>query len=361
MSKSINIIKPVHFIKEIEEIQFAKNKKLGATNKPLVAAFYAINQCFLAHYSWQVNDSWQPLYSQLMGKIAGNTNAWAKIKRALCSQEFLECDDKCKHKVKSYCFKLGRRLLDTEWIRDRIDVDLLEEYKPQMEWLGIDYAIANKLIIEYANAKKIDKRVKLAMVTRIKNFKNSFKICKTGRIYTDANLIPSVVRNALLIDGEKTAEIDIVNCQPLLLATLYPDQSDEWRKYKDLAEKGIVYERFAEIAGLDREAAKKEFIPFLFGAKKPTAEKFFANEFPQLLAIIKNLRKNHYKAMAYLLQKRESEIIVGNVCRRFKAVSIHDGVRVKISEVEEVTKYIQELFCEKWNISPRLTVESSAA
>jgi hypothetical protein len=85
-----------------------------------------------------------------------------------------------------------------------------------------------------------------------------------GRAYSDANQFPKRVRYTLLIDGEPTAELNIVNCQPLLLATIYPNHSNEWRRYKLLAGAGQVYEAIGKFADLDRDQARDQFIPFIF-------------------------------------------------------------------------------------------------
>jgi hypothetical protein len=59
------------------------------------------------------------------------------------------------------------------------------------------------------------------------------------------------------------------------------------------------------------------------------------------------------------LQKKESEIIVERVCKEFKAVSIHDGVRVRVEDVDAVKAFITSLFLEMWGLTPKLTVEFS--
>ena len=193
----------------------------------------------------------------------------------------------------------------------------------------------------------------------MRNFSPGYQICNTGRAYSDANQFPKRVRDTLLIDGEPTAEIDIVNCQPLLLATIYQNQSDEWRRYKELAEAGQVYEALATTARLTRSEAKDQFIPFIFGGNRPVAEEFFMQSFPELLIAIQERRQQSRNALAVELQGKESQLIVARVCGRFKAASIHDGVRVKVSEAEAVKEFIQSTVFDMWGLSPKITVEFS--
>ena len=294
-----------------------------------------------------------------MGSIAGNNKQWALVKKTLVEAGYLECDNICKHGIKSFCFRLGPVLQDTEWDHSPDAFWIPEDLRPKMEWLGIDKERAHLIIDEIAVEKSWDSRVTKGWHTRVANFSPHYQICKTGRAYSDANQLPKGVRETLLIDGEPTAEIDIVNCQPMLLATIYPTQSKEWEQYKQLAESGQIYEELGRAANLNRTDAKNEFIPFIFGGNRPIAEEFFRGTFPELLEAIRVRRQTSYKALAYELQNKESEIIVECICNQFKAASIHDGVRVKVSDAETVKAFIESTFQELWGLVPRITIECS--
>jgi hypothetical protein len=363
MTKKIQIMTPKQHSAAIGNLPFKANKLLRDSPKVHQAAKYALYRCFLAKHVYKDDLAdedeigWTPLWSQLMGSIAGNNKQWALAKTALINAGYLECDNKCKRGTKSYCFRLGPVLEDADWDTSPDELTLPEDLRPKMEWLTIDEAQAHLIIDELAAEKNWDSRVTKGWHTRVKNFSPHFKICKTGRAYSDANQLPKRARNTLLIDGEPTAEIDIVNCQPMLLATIYPTQSEEWRCYKELAEKGLVYEELARFANLNRSEAKEVLIPFIFGSPKPIAEKFLMAKFPELLEAIKECRSRHYKALAFDLQRKESGIIVERVCDQFKAASIHDGVRVKVSDAETVKAFIESTFRELWQLSPLLTIE----
>lgn len=352
----IKLITPKEHLKGIGNLRFKKHKVLGKSPKAFNAAMYAIHKCFLARYT-NDDDGWTPLWSQLMGEIAGCNNQWAKVKRILCDAGYLECDNRAIHGKKSYCFRLGSLLIDAAWDHSGNVVTLPDDTRPRMEWLEIDKDKAHLIVDKIAGDRDWDSRVTKGWHTRVANFSASYKICKTGRAYSDANQFPKRVRDTLMIDGVPTVEIDIVNCQPLLLATIYPTRSEEWTRYKDLAENGRVYESLAKFANMSRADAKKEFIPFMFGGSRPIAEQFFRKYFPELLKAILERRKMGRNALACELQNKESGIIVERVCKQFKAASIHDGVRVKVSDAEEVTAFIESTFLEMWEINPKITIE----
>ena len=227
MKKTLKILTPIAHRADIGNLRFKPRKRLRDSPKPLRAAEYALYKCFLAKYVIKDDEDkgWAPLYSQLMGSIAGNNKQWSLVKAALIEAGYLECDNKWKHGTKSLCFRLGPLLADTTWDVSPDEFWMPEDPRPSMDWLTIDKPQAHLIVDEIAVEKSWDSRVTKGWHTRVENFSSHFQICKTGRAYSDANQFPKRVRNTLLIDGEPTAEIDIVNCQPMLLATDLPPKA----------------------------------------------------------------------------------------------------------------------------------------
>ncbi len=353
MKNEYRTLIPTNEIQNIESLPF-KKKTLGRCPRAYDAARYAIHKCYLAKHTGDTE--WAPLWSQLMGEIAGNNSQWALAKDALCIGGYLECDQKCEKGRKSYCFRLGPMLANAEWGYSKNNLLLPEDTRPKWEGLDLDHELAHRLVDSIAGQRDWNPRVTKGWHTRVDQFSPHYEICKTGRAYSDANQFPKELRDALVIDGEATVEIDVVNCQPMLLATLYPEQSSEWMRYKALAEAGEVYEALGRFAGLKRNEAKEQFIPFIFGGKRPVAEEFFKSEFPELLAAISQRRKASYKRLVYELQGKESSVIVERLCKEFRAVSIHDGIRVKQSEASYAKQRLLEVFETEWGLCPQVTV-----
>lgn len=345
---------PTNEIQSIKNLPFKKRKTLGGSARAFDAACYSLHKAFLSQYT--SDTEWAPLWSQLMGQIAGHNRQWALTKNILVGAGYLECDRKCKQGEKSYCFKLGPKLKDTQWdYADKV-LWLPEDTRPKWKGLELNYEFAHQIVDAISVARNWHYRTTKGWHTRVDQFSPHYAICKTGRAYTDANQFPAELRDALLIDGEETLEIDVVNCQPTLLATVYPEQSAEWMRYKTLAEEGVVYEELAKFAGITRKEAKDQFLPFIFGGKRPVAEEFFGAEFPELLEAILGRRDIHRKRLSYELQGKESDLIVEGLCSEFRAVSIHDGVRVKRSDAGRVKGRLIELFKEMWSLTPKVTI-----
>lgn len=357
MSASYRTYIPTNEIKSIESLPF-KKKTLERCPRAYGAARYALHKCYLA--SLTSDTEWAPLWSQLMGSIAGNTGQWTLAKNALCAEGYLECDDKCKKGEKSFCFKLGPMLENAKWNYSDKFLSLPADKRPKWQGLELDQELAHKIVDEIAGPRSWNSEVTKCWHTRVDQFSPHYKICKTGRAFSDANQFPKEMRDALVIDGEKTVEIDVVNCQPVLLATIFPEKSPEWERYRISAESGESYEELGAFAGLARDEAKREFIPYIFGGRKPVAEGFFKEEYPELLGAISQRRKEWYKGLAYDLQRKESSVIVDCLCREFRAVSIHDGIRVKQSDAGGAVGRLLELFEERWGLNPRVTIGGEA-
>lgn len=375
---------PTGVIDEILALPF-KTRTLGKSKGALRAALYAIHCCHLAPYT--TDSVWTPLYSQMMGRIAGGMNVWAKVKNLLCDNEFLECDGKSKHGEKSLSFRLGPKLQDAEWLLRAIAEEERNEKQakarklaatlsksPAIEWkstpcqfpaiidtrpivhgLSIDKTKAHQILDKIAPDRGWSPRMLETWHARIENFRSTYSMGKTGRLYTDGNMLPREVRAALLIDGEETVEIDVKNCQPLLLTAIYSSRSQESARWQALCENGHTYDDFAAGIGMSRKEAKGEhFLPFLFGGKRPLAKQYFRDRFPELLARMGSFPRKGRKSLAYTLQTMESDIMVKHVCGAFRALSVHDAVRVKKCDEAGARAMILDLFHELHGLHPIL-------
>ena len=73
---------------------------------------------------------------------------------------------------------------------------------------------------------------------------------KSGRVFNNLTSLPKVMRRYVLLDGQPCAEIDIRNSQPLFMAGLYQEQSEEARCYAEIVTKGQFYEAIHQASGL---------------------------------------------------------------------------------------------------------------
>lgn len=176
-----------------------------------------------------------------------------------------------------------------------------------------------------------------------------------GRMHTNFTILKSFIRKACLrIGGEPTHEIDIKNSQPLFLAKMIQDSGSRWVKeeelelFKYLTFNGLFYQYAIDAGGLmDRKAAKDMTYKVLFGknASNSKADKTFSALFPTIHNYIKLYKKEKgdYKAMAYELQRAESDLIFNKIVKRImenlpdaRMVTVHDSIIVQHGMKDEI-------------------------
>jgi hypothetical protein len=166
-----------------------------------------------------------------------------------------------------------------------------------------------------------------------------------GRLHTNYTILKSFIRkNCLLIDGEETCEIDIMNSQPLFLAKLLSESKSSWvkedelRLFTELTVSGNYYQYIMkELKESDKKVIKELTYKVLFGRnmKNSKADKVFVSLFPTIHNFIKLYKKEKgdYRVLAYDLQKAESNLIfntiikkVMNIYPEIKIITVHDSI-----------------------------------
>jgi hypothetical protein len=168
--------------------------------------------------------------------------------------------------------------------------------------------------------------------------------------------LKSDIRNQhLLIDGEKTTEIDIVNSQPIFLSILLTQNieeidREEYNNFKNLVLDGELYQYISNNYGdVDKKQTKKIIYTVLFGTNhlNKKENKLFKKLFPSIFNFIKKYKKNEgtYKALAYKLQRSESRFVFSDICREIinthpdvPFFTVHDSIVVKQSDYYRVKK-----------------------
>jgi len=186
---------------------------------------------------------------------------------------------------------------------------------------------------------------------------------KTGRVFHNVCNLHKRVRPFLRYKGMPLVEVDISNCQPLLLYSLYPDKgADEARRYLELVESGKFYEVLQVLCDApDREKFKKQFYSYLFSPNywQTKAGEVFKNHFPELAAVIYEMKKDEYNALALALQQLEADLVITAVVpilaqKGIPIVTIHDSIATLPECVEEVKKVIQTECFRLYGIAPSI-------
>ena len=243
---------------------------------------------------------------------------------------------------------------------ERVEKAHWDAIQAQLDKVSLDRVEARRL---YQRAKIENKWNPLKILVHdimIDEFTNDLKaVARTGRIYTASNRMASELRDALMICGMRTAEVDIVSSQPTLLATLYPEDSTERIEYLKLVDSRRIYETIAKALGETRNDTKTLVYRYIFGGRSARVAEWFQLNFPELATLIEDVPD---KQLAGDLQVMESDVIVHDLMlnSRIDCVSIHDGLRCAVEDAEECKRLIIESFERRYGITPKVTIDYPA-
>jgi hypothetical protein len=128
----------------------------------------------------------------------------------------------------------------------------------------------------------------------------------------------------LRLGGQKFVEVDVANCQPLLLASLY-DGEPEFIRYKTAVEMAKFYDLINEDRETpldDRDMLKESVLTAIFDRIRKRQSKTaqaFAAQFPVLYQKILDAKKEQYNKLALRMQKMEADVMINDVVARIAA------------------------------------------
>ncbi len=179
-----------------------------------------------------------------------------------------------------------------------------------------------------------------------------FKLSDEGRFYNSTTNLSYTALPFIQLKRRSVKEIDVKNCQPLLLCALIKNEL-----YKKDVESGIFYDRVAEKINKTREEFKVLSYKYIFfGSKNLKSGAIYdaMNElYPGFIQEMNELRNK--MSVAKELQKVESNIFVNKISNYdFKMILRHDAVFV----FEEDFDLVKELVIEEFKkIGLRATIK----
>lgn len=196
---------------------------------------------------------------------------------------------------------------------------------------------------------------------------------KSGRIYHNASSLPTDCRSMLLVDGQPAAETDITNCQPFLLAALYPGHSPERTRFMDLCVAGRFYEHLNglfDVPYSDRAALKvATYQNIMYGrlwhCDQPLF-KAFAAEWPILGGIIRSRKsgKGGRSRLPVEMQAAEAGLMIGRIVPRLMAelpgvpiLTIHDSLLVGGRYADTAAAIITDEMRLRFGACPPVTIK----
>jgi hypothetical protein len=365
------------------------------------------------------------------------------VRLSLLDAKVLECDGRYVPGVKSlhYRFKQqwgtaplkpvktkdpleeGRLAAAVREIRRRASGRWLPVHDHLEGWLlrfTLDKAAVERALALIPDPEKRRHAERVAMVLQYGSMHDrAGSVCAFGRFHCALTRMPRELRSALRIDGEPLYEIDIANCQPLLLATkavidrkrrtrageekertkeeeggedkrqnhhtggassICGTLLDECAHDPDLFElvsvcqAGAYYKELSASLGMpysspsEQRQVKLESMRLIFGRHRPSRRGWpeFGNRWPTVAAYLAELKRGNHRRFAHMLQRAESGLMIVGVCGalmerhpELPVLTIHDGLLVPHSGVRPVAELIREIWGQA-GVSPRLKITPPA-
>jgi hypothetical protein len=200
----------------------------------------------------------------------------------------------------------------------------------------------------------------------------------SGRLFHKASHLPKDVRKILEFDGQPTAEVDISNCQPLLLAVYFRDHASEMNISKSDVNKLLDMTcggKFYQFLKISKELAEIEDAEFkrlvcqnlLFGWRHFMHTKIF-DAFRCLVPTAANaLFSLHHSDMrlAKRLQRMETELMFGSIVPQvtfglgeIPIVTIHDSLIVPAHAGSAVAEHLVKSAHEALGVCPKVKLDT---
>ena len=223
-----------------------------------------------------------------------------------------------------------------------------------------------------------------------------------GRFHSNLTNIKKEVRNYITYDGQKLVNIDIKNSQPListilfdvnfyqkntelinifniptvlplltntnhsysstiimLVKTIHKTDNQKVKEYVDMVNSGDFYEKIHEKLNTKEAFNKQKIKEMIFtvffsnnrfiGQPEAESKRAFRDSFPEVYQLFKQIKVTNHKALAHILQRIESELIIQNVTKRISVekpdlpiFTIHDSVATTVENKKYVSSIIEE-------------------
>lgn len=269
-------------------------------------------------------------------------------------------------------YRFGYAMENVSWYQsteyEEFKVSRHQEDRKDKLSISVDVDLYDKTIGHIAEFRGWNTDEKLVWDFSVKDgFSNEVYPSKTGRVYEYFSFLPKEIRGTLLIGEEPVVELDISNCNPLLLTSFYHDVYPETEHYKELVESGKFYEDIKEKMGYtNRDEVKEDFNSWICGkrASTPLIDSYLKTNFPILHNNILMFRETEngvlpYKACAHRLQKIESNIVVNKVCSKYNnAFSIHDGILTVASNADTIKEDLQNTIKEELGLDATIKLDN---
>jgi hypothetical protein len=319
---------------------------------------YLINLIYEQRTFYKVKGEYVPLKALYLRHIIRN---YKEIRNVLIANGIIECDFHYIAHDKSYGYKLAYHfehmpVIAKDFLTEKVYKRVIAWQNKRIPKTKVHYKLFQFLLkIEIAK-EAIDyiaclplAEYNCALISINKFLEKDFFLHADdyGRVHTNLTSLKSELRQFLRYKGSKLINVDIVNSQPLLIKVVIMCQSRtsnspydahfsanayNYSVYSALAEGGKLYDFLMEKVGVnDRSLMKEKLFREVFFGRNVAA--WFMELFPSVGGFIKDIKKKDYRRLAWIMQRCESDIVIGKICGilvdKFPDVffsTIHDSI-----------------------------------
>lgn len=280
------------------------------------------------------------LHSVVLQSILG-THYAKNILDLLIKKNIIECDGKYHRGEKSFGYRFTRKYWESTFkkgitISPRMFVRIEKNRKQQndlaigndpvkkkikesVEIVSFSVEEARMFVRDYPYADELRRERRTVLIESYPHF--TYSTDSAGRFYHWISNLPTDLRQFIRYKGERLYAIDVACCQPLLLASLYPENCEEKSRYIDLVASGNFYKYVVTLMDdhFDLEfPAEKKFVKemvyadlFYCSNERFTGLKSrFTEQFPILMEEAAKKKKEHHRNLPLLLQKLEAHLVI---------------------------------------------------
>jgi hypothetical protein len=280
-----------------------------------------------------------------------------RIKSDIFNNQFQEVEldfDKIFNNIKNKSYWLKKYPNYKNQIKDTYEVKIdLNDY---IVWMRENIGLELKPVIKngilqkrYLTKERIWDYINDVLMINYDNI--WFKVSNEGRFYNSTTNLSYTSLPFIKLKRRSIKEIDVANCQPLILSKLI--NSNEYKKDCEL---GLFYNNLADELDISRTSAKMLSYKFIFFSNKKlnTGKIYDAMEklYPGVISQINELRDKI--EIAKEMQKIESDIFVNKIGNLdFKMMLRHDAVFVYEEDYDIVKNYVIKEF-NKIGLNPNI-------
>lgn len=214
----------------------------------------------------------------------------------------------------------------------------------------------------------------------LKDF-NTSRPDQKSRVFNNLTNLKREFREYIDFNGKPLLMTDISNSQVLLSVAAVKKQYsitsgigmiglyEDVKHYQQLAESGMFYEYLIEKSGYkgDRNKFKKDFFSQVFFSKvvkySMPIKDAFVEEFPNVYALINQLKEKDYRQFAISMQRMEASIMIDTVAKKMiksgkSILTLHDAIVCdNMDDIQLAEQLISDVMV-KYNIIPQFKRET---